>query len=569
MGAAMNLWDDNPTVTDLLGIDVVVDATVAAIRSPELDPVTISIQSPWGGGKSSALAMIAARLDSEPNVVVLRADPWEYEDVDDIRATVISQVLAGIGADKPAIRDRIASLVKRISWTRVANTVARSALTVSMDPEKLLEAFTPTPEQPKSMSGFRSEFADVMGDSGLDRVVVLVDDLDRCKPSTVVSTLEAIKVFLSVPKMSFVLAAEEEMIRWAIGQDAHGGGRADYSDRYLEKIVQLPVSLPRLTRDSAETFVALLLAQKSAPSVTGFEGLLRHASERRAERKWPYVGGVHGDGVHAPTATDLSMAVLISRGLDADQWNSPRAIKRFLNAWTLRSSVAATRGLTIDAAVSLKMFILEERFRSEFTALASLGADERSVTIAAWEDWANDVAEAVRPEFVSDGTREWAKAQPSLRDSAAHIDSYLHLASSFSTLLAASGLSDEDLQILDMLGSESTVNRNEAVAKVTDRDVNQRLSILDRLFVRLSSYADPNIAIESACDIAVSDAALTERFAAGVRAYGLQRLDMSAAMEIAQKFPDRDGIAGEIAGDAGVSDIIRKAVDDQLNGGGF
>lgn len=565
----MNLWDDNPTVTDLLGIDVVVDATVAAIRSPELDPVTISIQSPWGGGKSSALEMIKARLESEPNVVVLRADPWEYEDVDDIRATVISQVLAGIGADKPAILDRITSLVKRISWTRVANTVARSALTMSMEPEKLLAAFTPTPEEPKSMSGFRADFAEVMRESGLDRVVVLIDDLDRCKPSTVVSTLEAIKVFLSVPKMSFVLAAEEEMIRWAISQDAHGGGRADYSDRYLEKIVQLPVSLPRLTRGSAETFVALLLAQKSAPSPESFEGLLRHAADRRAARQWPYVGGVVADGAHSPTSTDLAMAVLVSRGLDADQWNSPRAIKRFLNAWTLRSAVAATRGLSIDASVSLKLFILEERFRAEFTALAALDADARSTAVAAWEDWAHDVEGATCPEFVSEGTRDWAKAEPSLRESASLIDSYLHLAASFSTLLSASGLSDEDLQILDMLGSDSQVNRSEAVAKVTARDVNQRLIILDRVFVRLSSYSTPGMAIESACEIAASDAALTDRFADGIRRYGLNRLDMGSAMEIAKHFPAPDGIAREIAADASVAPLVRNAVKDELDGVSF
>ena len=36
---------------------------------------------------------------------------------------------------------------------------------------------------------------------------VLVDDLDRCSPDSVVAILEAIKVFLSVPKMAFVLAA--------------------------------------------------------------------------------------------------------------------------------------------------------------------------------------------------------------------------------------------------------------------------------------------------------------------------------------------------------------------------
>ena len=52
----------------------------------------------------------------------------------------------------------------------------------------------------------------------LERVVVLVDDLDRSLPDTVVKTLEAIKLFLSVKKMAFVIAADEENVANAIGR---------------------------------------------------------------------------------------------------------------------------------------------------------------------------------------------------------------------------------------------------------------------------------------------------------------------------------------------------------------
>ncbi len=59
----------------------------------------------------------------------------------------------------------------------------------------------------------------------LDKVIVLVDDLERCSPDSVVAILEAIKVFLSVPKMAFVLAAEEALIRYAIERSENAGAR--------------------------------------------------------------------------------------------------------------------------------------------------------------------------------------------------------------------------------------------------------------------------------------------------------------------------------------------------------
>ena len=50
----------------------------------------------------------------------------------------------------------------------------------------------------------------------IKRVVVLVDDLDRCLPPTVIETLEGIRLFLAVPKMSFVIAADEDRVADAI-----------------------------------------------------------------------------------------------------------------------------------------------------------------------------------------------------------------------------------------------------------------------------------------------------------------------------------------------------------------
>lgn len=287
----MRLWDDNPTVTDLLGIDTVVDAVAEALLSPSLDPVTVSLQSPWGGGKSSALDMLADRFESDSSVLVVRVDPWEFEDVDDVRGTLISHILTALRDQEPqTFSGKVGDLLKRIAWKRVGTTIATSTLTMTIDPDKLIDAFTPQ-EQSVDMAGFRDEFGKMMAAAAsVTKVVVLVDDLDRCKPSSVVASLEAIKVFLTVPKMAFVLAAEEDMIRWAIAEDVHAGGRSEFADRYLEKIVQLPVTLPRLSQDAAETYVALLLSQKSADGQSeSFQALVDHVAHRRRSRTFPLV----------------------------------------------------------------------------------------------------------------------------------------------------------------------------------------------------------------------------------------------------------------------------------------
>jgi hypothetical protein len=90
---------------------------------------------------------------------------------------------------------------------------------------------------------------------------------------------------------------------------------------------------------------------------------------------------------------------------------------------------------------------------------------------------------------------------------------------------------------------------------------------LEKLLVRLPSFEHRDQAIMSACEIAAPNQALHDRFAAGIRAYGLSNLDMSDAMEIAHWFPSSEGITGDIAKDADVDDMIRQAVSDALTSG--
>ncbi|WP_295698126.1 P-loop NTPase fold protein [Lapillicoccus sp.] len=200
---------------------------------------------------------------------------------EDVRGTLIALVLNAlqelvvsdeteVAADRKAvILAKLQDLRRRIAWGRVAKVLVTSAVSMSPDIGGLIEALTPQPpspaadegpqpvDGPQSMAGFRADFEVLMGgDPGLTKVVVLVDDLDRCLPPAVVSTLEAIKLFLSVKKRAFVLAADEELIRASIDAHLGGLGRGEFAARYTEKIVQLPISLPVLSQQDAEAYVA-------------------------------------------------------------------------------------------------------------------------------------------------------------------------------------------------------------------------------------------------------------------------------------------------------------------------
>src|SRR3546814_13240077 len=106
------------------------------------------------------------------------------------------------------------------------------------------------------MHAFREEFEELLRRADIDRLVVLVDDLDRCLPETAIETLEAIRLFLFVPKAAFVIAADEGMIEYAVRQPFPdlpvAAGPAPEPRTPLAKPSPVPVRLPP-TRLAAPT----------------------------------------------------------------------------------------------------------------------------------------------------------------------------------------------------------------------------------------------------------------------------------------------------------------------------
>jgi predicted KAP-like P-loop ATPase len=120
-GDAILLWDDNPSEIDLLGFDAVVALVLAAVAMPDLDPLTIGIHGPWGGGKSTVLGLLSGELATGPYAVV-RVNPWEYDDHGDVKGSLIAQILQALEDRFSANADvgtKVKGLLKRISWSRL------------------------------------------------------------------------------------------------------------------------------------------------------------------------------------------------------------------------------------------------------------------------------------------------------------------------------------------------------------------------------------------------------------------------------------------------------------------
>lgn len=349
-------------------------------------PVTIGIFGPWGSGKTSLMRMVEDSLremqqEGHPKVLSAWFNAWQYNRDRALWRALLLCVLNALRTSQVHDDEHLddldrleQSLYQKVEWKElgpwtvdwakaIQGTVEgavdlaltfvpgaaslikllRDAKNVVSDSER--EAITKAFQrktieyhrhQMRSMEQFQQGFREVLKSvtSDKQRLVIFVDDLDRCVPEKAIQVLEAIKLFLDAPGCIFVLGADRDVIEKGIRvkyQSFLLGPEEQLAEEdllrripitgqdYMEKIVQLPFSLPPLRYEQVEAFVASLLSE--------------HLSR---------------------------CAPVFARGLEAN----PRKIKRGIHVFHMLHRLAKVQNITdLDPMLLAKMVIIQSRYR--------------------------------------------------------------------------------------------------------------------------------------------------------------------------------------------------------------
>lgn len=474
------MWADNETNTDLLGFQVHTDLILSVVTDKLLLPVTVGVFGDWGSGKSSVMKMLEHSLQDNNQVATIYFNGWQFEGYDDAKSALIYSILIELAEHRrlgPEIKNRVKRLIKKVDWLRLANTgyqVAVPFLTAWIAAQSGTPVTPPMLPQPQpapppseaqeqlaediadieltelmksnpanqAMLGvrqFRKDFNDLITETNLEAVVILVDDLDRCEPKRLVETLEAIKLFLTVPHVAFVIGADERIVRHAIAkryetedvtQDIPTTERqADLVTDYLEKLIQVPYYLPRLSQSEIETYMSLLFCKQHlgehfavvhqafktsrSQDITGIfdlQQIQEIADSNTIELPGKLLEELNWCSVIAPTLSDFLKG-------------NPRQTKRLLNALILRRKLAEAAHLeNLSDQILVKLMLLQYLRPRLFGQLYKWQASQNGLPqeISVLEGWAQD-QEADVPETVENGStwnypsiRRWLTMSPSL-----------------------------------------------------------------------------------------------------------------------------------------------------------
>lgn len=573
---SMPLRDDNPSEVDLLGFEDVVDVLEAIVTRPDLDPVTLGVNAPWGGGKTTVLHLLKQRLDARKDILCLLISPWEYDNKTDPTTALIDEVLGGVQqkledsqAFEEALGEKAKGLLRklrrRVKFAKAMKLAASAVLTTTLPGVGALidlfddEAKTDDEDAPPdpTLQGFRRQFAELMVSEdlkSLQRVVVLVDDLDRSLPDTVVETLEAIKLFLSVKKMAFVVAADEDNVANAIGRRLATTGQPITSRLYLEKIVQVPVRVPGLTKEQTEEYLALLMLA----DMDGVGQALRRIKDSRPAACERLVERL-GESLPADRRSQVHLAQQLTPLLHRHTSGNPRRLKRFLNAFWLRTSFAAARGIKLQPEALAKLMLAELHYPDLFGQLLSwLSAGTVAEKVKEIEDGKADLGA---------GVRDWGELPPNL--SGEDLAKYLLLAASLrGETIEEAALPPELKDIASKLSSRSDVTRKAASKRALNLDTAQQVTLVRYLSISLRQQRS----VEAQKALALSIAELRQAPGAAATAVEelrhMQHATVTAAVPIAlgagHDYDEFKGLLAEWRDSPEVSDMTRNAAKEAL-----
>ena len=489
------MWKDSEADIDFLNFNYLAEQVVEISKDEKLSPATVGVYGDWGSGKSTLMKMVKKSLDADKNTLTVEFNGWLFEGYEDAKTALCGTILDEMRTHETLFakgKEKIKALLKKVdggkllskgvkygldflltsgigtvtelTLTGIISAVKQKAGDVSEEEiKKVIDAFKKEETKRTEIKNFRKTFKEVFEDCKGERLVVFIDELDRCTPDTVLDIFEAIRLFLYVPGTTFIIGADERLVSYAVKTKYKDipGHDIDISKEYLEKLVQYPVKIPQLNEQEVKQYITCLLLQnedidikKVAESITklGINDELTSDTVKAATGKEVTEG--------IKEAFDLSNQIYSA--LATLMKGNPRHCKRFFNTLMMRIALADRRNITLQKKVLAKL-MLAEYYKPSFIEalmrpeskdeLKQLESKSGEATFTALKDWCSD-------EWV----QKWAVGEPRL-SAVDNLSDYFYFSRESRKLYSSSAeiLSNEAKKLLQNLVDASDSVRSKAI----------------------------------------------------------------------------------------------------------
>jgi hypothetical protein len=218
------------------------------------DGFVLALNNEWGTGKTTFLKMWQAYLESQ-SFKTLYFNAWENDPEEDVLLSLISEFI-NINKSSNKYFTKLLNCAEPLSMSGLAK-VSNAISSGSFDSEAMRVLFSligtsisisienrvkEISQRKKSVTAFKKALEVYVKSKSKKKFVLIVDELDRCKPSYAVKVLETIKHLFVVPGIVFVLGIDKQQLCTAIR--GYYGCNSFNAEEYLKRFIDIEYSLP-------------------------------------------------------------------------------------------------------------------------------------------------------------------------------------------------------------------------------------------------------------------------------------------------------------------------------------
>lgn len=203
----------------------------------------IGLYGKWGEGKTSVMQFIQNELPKE--TVIVKFNPWLFTDEQHLIKSFFASITAALGEKDKSLKEKIGGLLS--DYGEAIGVITQFAGFSTDGLEKLGNKLKViTTEQ------LKKRVDNLIIKSGKN-IVVFVDDIDRLDILEVQFIFKLIKLVGDFPRTCYLLSFDEEMVAAALAPK-YGGSQSTAGYNFLEKIIQLPIKIPKASKKSIHKY---------------------------------------------------------------------------------------------------------------------------------------------------------------------------------------------------------------------------------------------------------------------------------------------------------------------------
>ncbi len=232
---------------------------------------SIGLYAPWGYGKTSVLGLIEEKLGSK--AIIVKYNPWAYSDQESMARGLLIQLASTVIDEIPEDERELTrpmKVLKKIpkAGSLIDKKTGHGALSLKETFRNLIGQYSELTGAVNTNAGKGvAAVSNLISRDTLDdvrrrveaiikkcnkRVIVIIDDVDRLDKDEIFQLFKLVKIVTNFDGVTYLIAFDDITVSKSLNSRFSDGKDEEAGRKYIEKIIQIPLHLPLIERETLD-----------------------------------------------------------------------------------------------------------------------------------------------------------------------------------------------------------------------------------------------------------------------------------------------------------------------------